>query len=122
VLDRSRKAAANVKGQIPSVAQPILDRGTKQSASTPHDAVITASAFAFALLGGVGRIQMLWRFLFALWRHLRRRRYAGNASRSEQLPLDVILGFAREAVIELARLSEYQHFSAPHLFRKPNPA
>jgi hypothetical protein len=49
-------------------------------------------------------------FLRALWRHFYRRWLARNAPRSKQLLLDVIFGFAREAIIELARLTEYQHF------------
>src|SRR5258708_25968618 len=59
------------------------------------------------------RIQMRRCFLGALWRHFCRRWLARNAPWSKPLLLDIILGFAREAIIELARLAEYQHFHAP---------
>jgi hypothetical protein len=60
--------------------------------------------------GRMRRIQMRRCFLRALWRHFYRRWLARNAPRPKQLLLDVIFGFAREAIIELARLTEYQHF------------
>jgi hypothetical protein len=60
-------------------------------------------------LRSMGRIQVRRGFLCALGCHLRRRWPAGNTSRSEQLLLDVILGFPRKAIIELARWTEYQH-------------
>jgi hypothetical protein len=66
-------------------------------------------------LGSMGRIQVRRRFLCALGCHLRRRWNARNTSRPEQLLLNVILGFTRKAIIELARWTEYQHCHALRL-------
>jgi hypothetical protein len=63
-------------------------------------------------LRSMGRIQVRRRFLCTLGRHLCWRRNAGNTSGPKQLLLDVILGFPREAIIELARWTKYQHLSA----------
>ena len=71
------------------------------------------------LLGCMRRVQVPRGFLRTLRRHLHRERLSWHAPRSEQRLLDVVLGQAREAVIELARLSEYQHSFDPWLFHEP---
>ncbi|KRR07297.1 hypothetical protein CQ12_00425 [Bradyrhizobium jicamae] len=71
------------------------------------------------LLGRVRRIQICRRLLRALRRHLCRRWLAGNTTRSKQLLLDVILGFARQSIIKLTRFTEYQHLLSPHFGFSP---
>lgn len=64
-------------------------------------------------LGRVRWIQICRRLLRALRRHFCRRWLAGNTTRSKQLLLDVILGFAWQSIIKLARFTEYQHLPTP---------
>jgi hypothetical protein len=55
------------------------------------------------------RISVRWRFLCTLRRHLGREWPAGNTAGAQQLLLDVVLGLARLAIIELARRTKYKH-------------
>jgi hypothetical protein len=58
------------------------------------------------------RISVRRRLLCTLWRHLGRRRLAGNTARSQQLLLDIILALAGFAIIELAWWTKDQHYGS----------
>jgi len=57
------------------------------------------------------RIGVRWCFLCALWRHLGWGWLAGNTARSQQLLLDIVLGLAWLAIVELAWRTKCKHIA-----------
>ena len=85
---RAAAVASFISGDHLSVQLEFLKRfaGIRQYAD-----VDSGSIWLQVHLRGMSRIDVLWRFLFALWSHPGRIRFTGDATRSQLLTLHVVL-------------------------------